>query len=181
MAKAISKYAQERNIPTLGMSGLIEVAGMGVTGQIGGHEIKIGRKNFVGAPVDLDYETAFYVSRDGKYIGAVTFSDKIRPEAKSVMDQLKSLGLNNLTMLTGDNDRVAQKVAAEVDIPNVYASLLPGEKLEYIKTATEHPVIMVGDGVNDAPALTLADVGISVGSGNSTVASEAADIVLLKK
>ncbi|PCS00212.1 heavy metal translocating P-type ATPase [Lactococcus fujiensis] len=180
LAKAISKYAQERNIPTLGMSGLIEVAGMGVTGQIGGHEIKIGRKNFVGAPVDLDYETAFYVSRDGKYIGAVTFSDKIRPEAKSVMDQLKSLGLNNLTMLTGDNDRVAQKVAAEVDIPNVYASLLPGEKLEYIKTATEHPVIMVGDGVNDAPALTLADVGISVGSGNSTVASEAADIVLLK-
>ncbi len=180
LAKAVTAYAEAHQTPILNLTSLSEVAGMGVTGKINGQEIKIGRSAFVGAPDDLNFETAFYVSREGIYLGAVTFSDSVRPEAKQVMTDLSNLGLQQITMLTGDNGRVANKIASEVNISNVYASLLPGEKLEHIKASTVHPVIMVGDGVNDAPALTLADVGISVGSGNSTVASEAADIVLLK-
>ena len=180
LAKAVSTYAQEHGATLLPLSALTEVAGMGVSGFIDGHEVKIGRKSFVGAEDGPDFETAFYVSRDGVYLGAVTFSDQIRKEAKAVITQLKQLGLNQITMLTGDHARVADQVAQEVGITAVYAGLLPGEKLEHIKQSQVHPVIMVGDGVNDAPALTVADVGISVGSGSSTVASEAADLVLLK-
>ncbi|MFC4651700.1 heavy metal translocating P-type ATPase [Lactococcus nasutitermitis] len=180
LAKAISDYAESREIATKNLTELSETVGMGVEAKINGQTVKIGRSQFADAPDELDYDTAFYVSRDGDYIGAVTFSDSLRPEAKQVMTELSKLGVAEITMLTGDNSRVARKIAQEVNISKVYAGLLPGEKLEHIKAATLHPVIMVGDGVNDAPALTLADVGISVGSGNSTVASEAADIVLLK-
>lgn len=180
LAKAITTYAENLKTSTRNLTALSEVAGMGVIGQMDGQEIKIGRSSFVGAPEGLNFETAFYVSRAGQYLGAVTFSDTLRPEAKQVMKDLHQLGLKEITMLTGDNPRVANKIAQEVAIKNVYASLLPGEKLTHIKQAKARPVIMVGDGVNDAPALTLADVGISIGSGNSTVASEAADIVLLK-
>ncbi|MGL5450775.1 MAG: HAD-IC family P-type ATPase, partial [Lactococcus cremoris] len=147
---------------------------------IDGEEIKIGRSSFAFAPDNLNYETAFYVSKSGKYIGAVTFSDTLRPEAKATIAQMRKIGLENITMLTGDNQLVADKIAKSVGIDNVYAGLMPDEKLKFIQNATHRPVIMVGDGVNDAPALATADIGISIGVGSGTVASEAADIVLLQ-
>ena len=92
---------------------------------------------------------------------------------------MRKIGLEKITMLTGDNQLVADKIASTVGIDNVYAGLMPDEKLKFIKNATNRPVIMIGDGVNDAPALATADVGISIGVGSGTVASEA-DIVLLQ-
>lgn len=179
LAKAVSSYAEERHAVSLQLSNLTEVAGLGVIGEINGDTFKIGRASFVGAP-ENDFETAFYVAKNNQYIGAVTFTDSLRPEAKTTIARLKEIGLSRITMLTGDNIRVASKIADEVGIDDIHASLMPDEKLQFIKNSTDKPVIMVGDGVNDAPALATADIGISIGVGSGTVASEAADIVLLQ-
>ena len=180
LAKAVVEYAETKKIQPLKLTSLTEVAGLGVIGEIDGEEIKIGRSLFAFAPDNLNYETAFYVSKSGKYIGAVTFSDTLRPEAKATIAQMRKIGLENITMLTGDNQLVADKIAKSVGIDNVYAGLMPDEKLKFIQNATHRPAIMIGDGVNDAPALATADIGISIGVGSGTVASEAADIVLLQ-
>ena len=180
LAKAVVEYAETKKIQPLKLTSLTEVAGLGVIGEIDGEEIKIGRSLFAFGPDNLNYETAFYVSKSGKYIGAVTFSDTLRPEAKATIAQMRKIGLENITMLTGDNQLVADKIAKSVGIENVYAGLMPDEKLKFIQNATHRPAIMIGDGVNDAPALATADIGISIGVGSGTVASEAADIVLLQ-
>ncbi|MCL2676715.1 MAG: cadmium-translocating P-type ATPase, partial [Streptococcaceae bacterium] len=156
LAKAVTAYAETQSVHILPVSDVTEVAGMGVSGNIDGQKINIGRATFAHAPENLGFETAFYVSRNEQYIGAVTFSDTLRHNAGQVVSALRQQGLQNITMLTGDNTLVADKIAYEVGIEQVYSQMMPDQKLNQIKEETARPTVMVGDGVNDAPALALA-------------------------
>ena len=122
-----------------------------------------------------------YLAEDALLVGCVTFADVLRPEMKGVFRSIVHQGIRHVVMLTGDKRMVAEKIAAEVGLQEFEAEMLPEQKLEYVKKmkASSGPVVMVGDGVNDAPALAAADVGIALGAHGSTAASDAGDIVIL--
>ena len=184
LARSLLSYATADNISLSSVDQLEEITGKGILATVDGHDVKVGKLKFV-SPEDIDRmvaSTAIYISVDGQYYGAITFTDHIRPEAKQTMQRLKELGVTNLLMLTGDQAVIADKVAQQVGITQVKADLLPQDKIKALKAipATEHPVFMVGDGVNDAPSLVTADVGIAMGAHGSTAASESAAVVILK-
>lgn len=184
LARSLLAYASQHNISLATVSGLTEETGKGITAMIEDHQVKVGKRQFV-APQNqqaaLD-TTAIYVSVDGNYYGAIAFTDHVRPEAAQTMAKLKAAGVTNLIMLTGDQRAIAQQVAKAVGISTVKADLLPQDKIAALQSIpqSEHPVFMVGDGVNDAPSLATADVGIAMGAHGSTAASETADVVILK-
>ncbi|WP_283576790.1 heavy metal translocating P-type ATPase [Limosilactobacillus oris] len=184
LARSLLAYASQHNISLATVSGLTEETGKGITAMIEDHQVKVGKRQFV-APQNqqavLD-TTAIYVSVDGTYYGAIAFTDHIRPEAAQTMAKLKAAGVTNLIMLTGDQRAIAQQVAKKVGISTVKADLLPQDKIAALQSIpqSEHLVFMVGDGVNDAPSLATADVGIAMGARGSTAASETADVVILK-
>ena len=184
LARSLLAYASQHNISLAAVSGLTEETGKGITAMIEDHQVKVGKRQFV-APQNqqaaLD-TTAIYVSVDGNYYGAIAFTDHVRPEAAQTMAKLKAAGVTNLIMLTGDQRAIAQQVAKAVGISTVKADLLPQDKIAALQSIpqSEHAVFMVGDGVNDAPSLATADVGIAMGAHGSTAASETADVVILK-
>lgn len=184
LARSLLAYASQHNISLAAVSGLTEETGKGITAMIEDHQVKVGKRQFV-APQNqqaaLD-TTAIYVSVDGTYYGAIAFTDHVRPEAAQTMTKLKAAGVTNLIMLTGDQRAIAQQVAKAVGISTVKADLLLQDKIAALQSIpqSEHPVFMVGDGVNDAPSLATADVGIAMGAHGSTAASETADVVILK-
>ncbi|MCW4388232.1 heavy metal translocating P-type ATPase [Limosilactobacillus oris] len=184
LARSLLAYASQHNISLAAVSGLTEETGKGITAMIEDHQVKVGKRQFV-APQNqqaaLD-TTAIYVSVDGTYYGAIAFTDHVRPEAAQTMTKLKAAGVTNLIMLTGDQRAIARQVAKAVGISTVKADLLPQDKIAALQSIPqgEHPVFMVGDGVNDAPSLATADVGIAMGAHGSTAASETADVVILK-
>lgn len=184
LARSLLAYASQHNISLAAVSGLTEETGKGITAMIEDHQVKVGKRQFVApqnqqAAIDT---TAIYVSVDGTYYGAIAFTDHVRPEAAQTMAKLKTTGVTNLIMLTGDQRAIAQQVAKAVGISTVKADLLPQDKIAALQSIpqSEHPVFMVGDGVNDAPSLATADVGIAMGAHGSTAASETADVVILK-
>lgn len=184
LARSLLNYAVKHDVNLLEVQRLSEVTGNGVTAQIAGQTIKVGKASFVAPNANIveTTQTCIYVSLNDRYIGTITFIDKLRLEAAQTMQTLRDHGVKHLMMLTGDQQAIAQTIAKEVGIDDVRAKLLPEEKIQALKAVpeSEHPVIMVGDGVNDAPSLTVADVGIAMGAHGATAASESADVVILK-
>lgn len=187
LARSIVAYARKQDVPLKNITDLAEVSGAGVKAFVDGAEIRVGKKNFVTqesqATEKID-KTTIHISRNGTYLGRITFTDTVRPEAKETMEKLHQLHLQRILMLTGDQESVAETIAAEVGITEVHGGeCLPQDKLTILKELPKenHPVIMVGgDGVNDAPSLAAADVGIAMGAHGATAASETADVVILK-
>ncbi|HVH23769.1 MAG TPA: cation-translocating P-type ATPase [Pseudonocardia sp.] len=163
------------------------LAGHGLLGELGGVPLRLGRPGWVDPGV-LDDEvarlqgagaTVVLVERAGALLGAIAVRDELRPEASDAVGRLRALGVE-VAMLTGDNRRTADALAAAAGIPTVYAELRPEQKAELLPTvARGRPIAMVGDGVNDAPALATADVGIAMGAMGTDVAIEAADVALM--
>ncbi|WP_143462519.1 heavy metal translocating P-type ATPase [Levilactobacillus enshiensis] len=160
-----------------------ETTAQGVQATIDGQTVRAGKAEFVtDQPIDKANQTAVYVSAAGIYQGYISFSDKLRPEAKTTMADLHRLGVHNLVMISGDRKPIAKQIAAEVGIDQVHAECLPADKINVLAElpADQRPVAMVGDGINDAPSLATADVGIAMGAHGATAASESADAVVLK-
>jgi ATPase, P-type (transporting), HAD superfamily, subfamily IC len=170
-------------LPLHNASDLKEVTAAGIIGTIEGHVVKVGQGEFVtDEPVDEVKGSGVYISIDGKYAGVYSLLDQIRPESKSTIQKLKDFGIKNILMISGDKKEATEMVASEVGITKAYPSSLPADKVKIINNLDKeyHPTIMVGDGVNDAPALALADVGIAMGYKGANAASESADAVILQ-
>lgn len=170
-----------------------EVAGQGVAGQLNGEQILVGRRTFLEARgIELsamDQEayrepegiSVLYVSKGGNALGWIGLEDRTREEAREAMHELRELGVRNLTMVTGDKWSVARRVAEEMGCSDVYAEVLPARKLELVDELKRagHRVAVVGDGVNDAPALAAGDLSVAMGAAGSDVAIESASIALM--
>ncbi|WP_203624418.1 MULTISPECIES: heavy metal translocating P-type ATPase [unclassified Lacticaseibacillus] len=158
-----------------------EVTAEGVQATVDGKLVKVGKPSFAGTDASVD-STAVYVSVDGQFAGVITFTDRIRPEAKQTLSALHELGVENTMMISGDNQAIADDVAQQVGVDKVFAEQLPADKIKVLDNTPKNarPVVMVGDGVNDAPSLAVADVGIAMGAHGATAASESADAVILR-
>ena len=164
-----------------------EISGRGIKAKINGQVVSVGNEKFmedIGAEWKSCYKvgTIIHVAVDGKYAGHVVISDAIKPHAKESVADMKNSGVEKIFMLTGDTEKIAAKVAGELDIKNYRSELLPADKVsefEKILSASSGKVAFVGDGINDAPVLSRADVGIAMGALGSDAAIEAADVVLM--
>lgn len=192
IAKAIVQSANEKNIPLERPKGLQAIHGLGVHGSLNGVEYKIGKPEILeditiskehlqkAAELEEQGKTVIFIAANRQLIGLLSIQDTIRPQAKKVMDDLKAMGIK-VALLTGDSKTTGNAIGKQAGIDEVYAELLPEQKVEAVKKleAKYGRVAMVGDGVNDAPALATASVGISMGSGGTDVAMETADIILM--
>ncbi|MFF9560584.1 heavy metal translocating P-type ATPase [Streptomyces albus] len=189
LAHAIVDSARERGVVLPSVSDVTETSGRGVTGVVDGRRASIGRigpadtlPSWAGA-VDnralLDGSAVAWLSDHGHVVGAVLLRDPIRSDAPRTLRHLRTAGIERILMLTGDRAEPAHDVAAFLGLDGVRAELSPADKVAAVKTERERAVtVMVGDGVNDAPALAVADIGVAMGARGSTASSEAADIVL---
>lgn len=166
-----------------------EISGHGITATVDGHKVAVGNDKLM-AKIKIRYNechsigTIIHVALDGEYAGHIVISDVIKPDSKKAISELKKAGVRKTIMLTGDIKHVAQQVAAALSIDEVHSELLPGDKVSKVEKVLSEKgmremVAFVGDGINDAPVLTRADIGIAMGAMGSDAAIEAADVVLM--
>jgi Cu2+-exporting ATPase len=193
LAKAIVLGARERGATLVEPRGFQSIAGHGLQAQVDGREVVIGNRKLMGdRSIALDGleeqasglaeagNTPMYVAVDGRAAGIISVADTVKPSARKAVALLQERGIE-VVMMTGDNQRTADAVAADLGIGRVFAEVLPRDKAQYVKQLQDEGkfVAMVGDGVNDAPALAQADIGIAIGAGTD-VAIETAKVVLMK-
>ncbi len=185
LGRAITEAGRQRFPRLPEASGFQETPGRGVSGHVEGRAVAVGSPAFlaergirVGSAPD---HTAAFVGVDGRQVGSIEFADRLRHQVPALMQRLAVLGVTDTVMLTGDRQPAAEAIAAQAGIRTVRANLLPADKVQAVGELKQRygTVVMVGDGINDAPALAAATVGVALGAHGTAVSAEAADIVLL--
>jgi heavy metal translocating P-type ATPase len=196
LAGALAQAAEEAGIALAMPTGTREEPGQGIEGDVDGSRVAVGSRAFlagVGVPVaELDSAAAMsgydsgeahvLVALDGRLAGVVVMADELRPDAERIVERLRREGVRHVALISGDRRSVVERAGRALGVDRVYAEQSPAQKLEVVRglrTSPLGPVVMVGDGVNDAPALAIADVGIAMGAAGATVSSETADAVVV--
>ena len=196
LGEALVAAAKQEGLELTMPADVQEDPGQGIAGTIDGHRVLVGSRAFMGSsgvPVGEAASSSLASTRgsgeahvlvgvDGHIAGVIVMADALRPDAERIVERLRAEGIRHVAMLSGDRRSVAERVGREVGVDRVYAEQSAEDKLEVVRTIgaepTLRPVIMVGDGVNDAPALAIADLGIAMGAAGATVSSETADAVI---
>ena len=188
ISKSLQK-AYGKEIDRSRVTDIEEISGHGITAKVDGHTVAAGNSKLM-EKLGIEYcschsvGTIIHMAIDGQYAGHIVISDVVKPHSKEAIAQLKKAGVQKTIMLTGDAKRVADSVAAELGVDEVHSELLPGDKVEQVEKllaakGKNDMLAFVGDGINDAPVLTRADIGIAMGAMGSDAAIEAADVVLM--
>ena len=186
ISKSIQKY-YNKEIDTNSINSIKEISGKGIEAVIDNKKILVGNEKLINVPKNIsidDIGTILYVEIDNKFTGYIIISDEIKKDSQKAIKGLKNMGIKKTIMLTGDVEKVAKKVGEDLGIDEIYTNLLPQDKVskfeEIIKNKiSKGNVVFVGDGINDAPVLARADVGIAMGAMGSDAAIEAADVVIM--